>query len=90
MSCKRSAPAPIDCVGAPTLNASLRSLRPHGRVVVVGNVDARRFELNLGYLPVRDGRIRPRIHEHMPLERAADTHRLLEARGATGRVVLIP
>jgi NADPH:quinone reductase-like Zn-dependent oxidoreductase len=105
--------AAIDCVGAPTLNASLRSLRPHGRVVVVGNVDARRFELNLGYLLVRslsligsdnitraalrqvmqlvrDGRIRPRIHGRMPLERAADAHRLLEARGAMGRVVLIP
>lgn len=105
--------AAIDCVGAPTLNASLRSLRPHGRVVVVGNLDARRVELNLGYLLVRsltiigsdnitrtalrqvmqlvrDGRIRPRIHERLPLERAADAHRLLEARGATGRVVLIP
>lgn len=105
--------AAIDCVGAPTLNASLRSLRPHGRVVVVGNVDARRVELNLGYLLVRsiavigsdnvtraalrqammlvrDGRITPRIHERMPLERAADAHRLLEARGAIGRVVLVP
>lgn len=81
--------------------------------MVVGNVDARRVELNLGYLLVRsiavigsdnvtraalrqammlvrDGRITPRIHERMPLERAADAHRLLEARGAIGRVVLVP
>ncbi|CAB1369630.1 quinone oxidoreductase family protein [Denitratisoma oestradiolicum] len=105
--------AAIDCVGAPTLNGCLRSLRAHGRVVVVGNVDARRFELNLGYILVRslsiigsdnitrsalrqtmelvrDGRLRPLIHARLPLAEAAEAHRLLDARGATGRVVLIP
>lgn len=103
----------IDCVGSPTLNACLRSLRPYGRVVVVGNVDARRFELNLGYLLQRSiriigsdnitrtalrqvmalvqaGRLRPLIHDRLPLARAADAHRLLESRGAAGRVVLVP
>lgn len=105
--------AAIDCVGTPTLNGCLRSLRPYGRVVVVGNVDARRFELNLGYILVRglsiigsdnvtraalrqvmalvrDGRIEPLIHARLPLAEAAEAHRLLEARGASGRVVLIP
>lgn len=105
--------AAIDCVGTPTLNGCLRSLRSHGRVVVVGNVDARRFELNLGYILVRslsiigsdnvtraalrqtmalvrDGRIKPLIHARLPLAEAAAAHRLLEARGASGRVVLMP
>lgn len=40
----------LDCVGEPTLNASLRSLQPGGRLVVVGNVTADRWEINAGYL----------------------------------------
>jgi NADPH:quinone reductase-like Zn-dependent oxidoreductase len=38
----------LDCVGAPTLAASMRSLKPTGRVVVVGNVTVERAELNPG------------------------------------------
>lgn len=38
----------LDTVGEPTFNGSLRSLRPGGAVVVVGNVTAARAELNLG------------------------------------------
>ena len=40
----------LDCVGTPTFNAALRSLRVGGRVVVVGNVTAERSALNLGLL----------------------------------------
>jgi NADPH:quinone reductase-like Zn-dependent oxidoreductase len=103
----------IDCVGTPTMNGCLRSLRPYGRVVVVGNVDARRLELNLGYVLQRSltiigsdnvtraalrqamelvqaGRLKPTIHARLPLAQAADAHWLLERRGATGRLVLIP
>ena len=39
----------LDCVGAPTLNASIRSVRPMGRVVIAGNVTTERFEVNPGY-----------------------------------------
>jgi acryloyl-coenzyme A reductase len=39
----------LDCVGAPTLNASMRSLRPGGRLLIVGNVNQERFALNPGY-----------------------------------------
>ncbi len=42
----------IDCVGSPTLNASLRSLRAYGKVVVVGNVDSAPLRLNVGLLVV--------------------------------------
>lgn len=44
--------AVIDCVGAPTLRASLRSLRRFGRVVAIGTVGTPRFDLSLGYLVV--------------------------------------
>jgi D-arabinose 1-dehydrogenase-like Zn-dependent alcohol dehydrogenase len=42
----------LDCVGQPTFNASLRSLRIGGRIVVIGNVVAERAALNLGYIIV--------------------------------------
>ncbi|MFT5683155.1 MAG: acryloyl-coenzyme A reductase [Myxococcota bacterium] len=40
----------LDCVGVPTFNAALRSLRVGGRVVVVGNVTDERSPVNLGHL----------------------------------------
>lgn len=40
----------LDCVGVPTLNASVRSVKPMGRVVVAGNVTVARLELNPGYM----------------------------------------
>jgi D-arabinose 1-dehydrogenase-like Zn-dependent alcohol dehydrogenase len=40
----------LDCVGAPTWNASLRALVVGGRLVSIGNVVEARVELNLGYL----------------------------------------
>ena len=40
----------FDCVGEPTLNASVRSLKPMGRCVVAGNVTVSRFELNPGLM----------------------------------------
>ena len=43
----------IDCVGEPTFNASLRSLRPGGSVVVIGNVTPDQASLNLGYIVTR-------------------------------------
>jgi D-arabinose 1-dehydrogenase-like Zn-dependent alcohol dehydrogenase len=44
--------AVIDCVGGPTLRASIRSLRRFGRVAVVGTLEQRRVELELGYVVV--------------------------------------
>jgi D-arabinose 1-dehydrogenase-like Zn-dependent alcohol dehydrogenase len=40
----------LDCVGPPTFNAALRSLRTGGHLVVIGNVIQEKVELNLGYL----------------------------------------
>ncbi len=49
----RLADVAMDCVGPPTFNASLRSLRPGGRLIVVGNVVQDKAQLNLGYLVTR-------------------------------------
>jgi D-arabinose 1-dehydrogenase-like Zn-dependent alcohol dehydrogenase len=43
----------LECVGEPTFNASLRSLCPGGRLVVVGNVVEDRVAVNLGYVITR-------------------------------------
>ncbi len=40
----------MDCVGAPTLNAALRSLVVGGRLVAVGNITGERIDLNIGYV----------------------------------------
>ena len=47
----------LEAVGAPTFNASLRSLRTGGRMSVVGNVTTERVPLNLGQLVVRGIRV---------------------------------
>jgi acryloyl-coenzyme A reductase len=43
----------LDCVGAPTFNAALRSLGVGGRLVTIGNVADERVSLNLGYIITR-------------------------------------
>jgi D-arabinose 1-dehydrogenase-like Zn-dependent alcohol dehydrogenase len=43
-------PLVLDCVGEPTLNASLRSLESGGRLVVVGNITSARVEINAGFV----------------------------------------
>ncbi|MBZ0251911.1 MAG: zinc-binding dehydrogenase, partial [Candidatus Methylomirabilis sp.] len=43
--------AAVENVGGPTFNSSLRSLRRGGRMVVIGNIDGKPVELNLG-LPI--------------------------------------
>ncbi len=42
----------LDCVGSPTINAALRTLRVGGRAVVVGNVSEARASINVGLLIV--------------------------------------
>ena len=38
---------------------------------------------------VADGRVRPVVHEQVPLERAADAHRMVEEGSHTGKVLLV-
>ncbi len=43
----------LDCVGQPTFNAALRSVRVGGKLVAIGNVVGERVELNIGYIITR-------------------------------------
>jgi D-arabinose 1-dehydrogenase-like Zn-dependent alcohol dehydrogenase len=47
----------LDCVGTPTLNASLRCVRLGGTVIFVGNITQERFSLNVGLVIVKALRI---------------------------------
>ena len=47
----------LDCVGPPTFNSALRSVRSGGTAVVIGNVATERPALNLGYVVTRGVRI---------------------------------
>jgi len=44
----------LDLVGVPTINSAMRTLRPGGRLVIVGNVTQERVEVNPGYLIVKE------------------------------------
>jgi NADPH2:quinone reductase len=110
----------VDPVGGDRFTDSLRSLRPGGRVLVVGftagsipEVKVNRLLLTntavvgaawgewasrradtareIGALVTRlveDGAVRPLVGERFPLERGADALRLIERRGALGKIVL--
>lgn len=105
--------AVIDCVGSPTLGSAIKSTRPYGRVVAVGNIDPAPLALRVGSLVVhaidllgsdnvtrsalaeamalvREGKIDVVIDRRLDLSEAAEAHRLLEARQAFGRIVLVP
>ena len=47
----------LDCVGEPTLNASLRCLRMGGTVIAIGNIVPERLSLNVGLVIVNALRI---------------------------------
>ena len=77
----------LDCVGSPTFNSSLRSLRMGGCVVVIGNVSEARASLNLGLVIVNGLRILGSsgataedmtallaLHEQNPLDLSALRH----------------
>ena len=60
------------------------------QVEVLGSTMGSKADLLAVLGHVAAGRIHPVVHEVLPLERAADAHRLLEERRAFGKVVLEP
>jgi NADPH:quinone reductase-like Zn-dependent oxidoreductase len=55
---------------------------PHGKGAVVAGVRAQVWPM------LADGRVRPVVHATVPLDRAADAHRQLEAGGVVGKLLL--
>lgn len=103
----------LELTGSATFGSALRSLRRGGRMVVVGNIETLKVELNPGALIlqgleilgsascthrdledvialVRAGELVPVIDRKLPLEEAAEAHRLLAERQVKGRIVLLP
>jgi NADPH:quinone reductase-like Zn-dependent oxidoreductase len=108
---KRGADAVIEHVGGEVFAASLRAVRPGGRVVtcgatagftpaidlrhiffrqveVLGSTMASKADLLAVLAHVSAGRLKPVVDRVLPLARAADGHRALEAREAFGKIVL--
>lgn len=101
----------IECVGAPTFSESLRTLKPGGRLILIGNVTNANVQLPLGLCIVKSlsvigtdsieakelpklfdwldqEKLRPTVDRVLPLEEAAEAHRLVEERIISGRIVL--
>jgi NADPH:quinone reductase-like Zn-dependent oxidoreductase len=57
---------------------------------VLGGVSARQPEIERTLAGVRAGEFRAVIGVQLPLEQAAQAHRLVEAGGVIGKVVLVP
>jgi putative PIG3 family NAD(P)H quinone oxidoreductase len=55
---------------------------PHGKGAVVSGVREQVWPM------VADGRVRPIVHATVPMDRAADAHRQLEAGGVVGKLLL--
>jgi NADPH2:quinone reductase len=58
--------------------------------VLDGKPDLRRHAMTEAIAAMAAGEISPRIEARLPLAKAADAHRLLEAGGTTGKIILIP
>jgi NADPH:quinone reductase-like Zn-dependent oxidoreductase len=59
-------------------------------LTIMGSWMGRRGEMHEVLRFVRDGRLKPVLDSAMPLAKAADAHRRIEAREHFGKVVLVP
>jgi NADPH:quinone reductase-like Zn-dependent oxidoreductase len=55
---------------------------PHGKGAIVAGVRDQVWPM------LADGRVRPVVHATFPMDRAADAHRALDARGVVGKLLL--
>ena len=108
---KRGVDAVVEHVGGDVFAASIRAVRPGGRVVTCGATAGFHPAIDLRHIFFRQievlgstmgskadllavlghiaaGKLVPVVHEVLPLDRAADAHRMLEERRAFGKVVL--
>jgi acryloyl-coenzyme A reductase len=103
----------LELTGSATFNASMRSLRAGGKLVLVGNILTEPLKINPGAVIlfgyqllgsagctrtdledalelVRRKELKVTIDRVLPLEQAAEAHKLLADRGVVGRVILTP
>jgi NADPH2:quinone reductase len=57
---------------------------------IIGSTMGNDAELRAALDPVFDGRLAPPVGRVLPLEQAAEAHRLLESREACGKLILVP
>ena len=69
---------------ATVLGTTLRSRPPHEKAAIVAAVGRSVWPM------VADGRVRPVVHERLPLRDAARAHELLESGAVFGKLVLVP
>lgn len=81
--------AVIGTINPEPLALSLGTLVVNG-LTVKGSDGNTRAAIRQTMALVAAGKLRPCIDRTLPLEQAVEAHRLLENRGATGRVVLLP
>jgi NADPH2:quinone reductase len=55
---------------------------PHGKGAICADVVARLWPM------ISDGRVKPVVHAVLPLAEAAQAHRMLEAGGVVGKILL--
>ena len=78
-------------VGDPNLSVSVWALvGKRGRIEGIAGQDAPREVLSRLLEMLARGELHPWVERKLPLEQAAEAHRLIEANEAVGRVVLIP
>ena len=78
-------------VGDPTVSFNLWSLLgKRARIQGIGSAPAPRETVERLIGLAADGKLRPAIDRELPLERAADAHRAIEARETFGKVILRP
>ena len=62
----------------------------HKRITIKGRPATRRPTCRTAWKPRRHGKVVPQIERVLPLSRAADAHRMVEAHEGQGKIVLDP
>ncbi len=75
--------------GGPDVTLNFNHLY-HNRITIKGEPGSKPEDLPACFAAVADGRIKLRIAHVMPLSRAADAHRMMEADPGMGKIVLDP
>lgn len=85
--------AELSAAATPGLVMSRQSLLGYSMVPLLGRADATeqiRHHFDTLYAATAAGQLKPVVGQRLGLRAAAEAHRLLEGRGTTGKIVLLP